>query len=117
MKKSEVPIELRKEIELVGEDLRDQLEQHFEDHQAGLEYAKCLNKYAKRANKHGIGLTKFANLLQLFGYIKYVSVFSGKRMVFSGDCPWTKEEMTEWFQTMEMARETERDFKKINKHV
>lgn len=101
-------------VDMTGRDLFAQLEDQWKENEAGIDYAKIMNKYARRAASLGVALTEFANILQHLGFIKYVISPNGKRMVFSGKCPLTKEEMQDWFQTIEMARETEKEFKKIN---
>lgn len=109
--------ETREELVYLGEELKSQLNKHFKQHEAGLPYSTLISKYAKKARTLGLGLSQMSDILETERYIRVVATVNGKRMVFSGDCKWTEEEMLEWLQDMEMARITEKEFKKANKYV
>jgi NAD-dependent DNA ligase len=99
-------------IETIGKNIHTELSEQFKDWQNGLEYRFVLSSQAYRAKALGMDVTELAQRLQEMGYIKILRTPKGKKFVFAGDCPWSREEMQSWLQEQEILKESEKEFKK-----
>lgn len=99
-------------IENIGKSLHSDLSEQFKEWQNGLEYRFVISSQAYRAKALGMDVTELALKLQEMGYIKILRTPKGKKFVFAGDCPWSREEMQSWLQEQEILKESEKEFKK-----
>ena len=99
-------------LERIGERLNIELNKHFDEWKAGMEYRFVLSAQGYRAKALGMDTSEFASRLVKLGYIKIVRTPKGQRFVFAGDCPFTTEEMHTWLMDQVYQKEEEKRFAK-----
>lgn len=109
MKKDKSPIMT---IEKIGESLNRELNKHFDEWKAALEYRFVISSQGHRAKALGMDTGELADQLETLGYIKILRTPRGQKFVFAGDCPWSMEEMQTWLQDQVIQREEEKRFNK-----
>ncbi len=108
-----VKVDLGNEIERIGKGLKVYLSNHFKQYEAGLPFKVAISRHSAKAKSIGLSIDELAMELEEQGFIKVFSTPTGKRFVFSGDCPMTNAEVYEWIQDQESIRATEKELSKL----
>lgn len=96
--------DLASQVERVGIGVKRKLDEHFKQWGNGLDYRGLLNGYSTMAKNLGLDLSSFAYALKDAGFIQIYNTPSGKRLVYSSDCPLSMEEIENQIMEAEQSK-------------
>lgn len=107
--------EFEKKIHMIGRGSKIVLDNHYRDWATGLPFTAIMSKHAKISNKMGLSLDELVEILIEEKYIKISRTPGGLRMVFSGECKLSNDEMLEEVRQFMFQEEAKREQKRLER--
>lgn len=108
--------EQKKQIHQTGSGLKSRLDKYYLRWASGMPFSSLLSQQAKFAKKIGLNLEILIDILTQEKYLSVLETPNGLRLVFSGTCPLSDDEMMDSLQTYMLHKESENEMKKASNY-